>query len=51
MNVYTVSRLVHDVGVSVHVVRESLLRGLLHPAARTAGFTLAACMILPFDSE
>ncbi|MCB1889975.1 MAG: mercury resistance co-regulator MerD [Rhodocyclaceae bacterium] len=37
MNAYTVSRLAHDAGVSVHVVRDYLLRGLLRPAARTAG--------------
>ena len=37
MNAYTVSRLAQDAGVSVHVVRDYLLRGLLRPAARTAG--------------
>ncbi|ONN67842.1 mercury resistance co-regulator MerD [Herbaspirillum sp. VT-16-41] len=37
MNAYTVSRLAHDGGVSVHVVRDYLQRGLLRPVARTAG--------------
>ncbi|HCR1518686.1 mercury resistance co-regulator MerD [Cupriavidus taiwanensis] len=37
MNAYTVSRLAHDAGVSVHVVRDYLLRGLLRPVERTAG--------------
>ncbi len=37
MSAYTVSRLAQDAGVSVHVVRDYLLRGLLRPAARTAG--------------
>ncbi len=37
MNAYTVSRLAQDAGVSVHVVRDYLLRGLLRPAERTAG--------------
>lgn len=37
MNAYTVSRLAQDAGVSVHVVRDYLLRGLLRPAAHTAG--------------
>ena len=35
MNAYTISRLAQDAGVSVHVVRDHVLRGLLHPAQRT----------------
>jgi MerR family mercuric resistance operon transcriptional regulator len=31
MNAYTISRLAEDAGVSVHVVRDYVLRGLLHP--------------------
>ncbi|MBX3671307.1 MAG: transcriptional regulator MerD, partial [Rhodocyclaceae bacterium] len=31
MNAYTVSRLAFDAGVSVHIVRDYLLRGLLRP--------------------
>ncbi|ESR72547.1 MerR family transcriptional regulator [Pseudomonas aeruginosa VRFPA05] len=34
---YTVSRLAQDAGVSVHIVRDYLLRGLLRPAARSKG--------------
>jgi len=37
MNAYTVSQLAKDAGVSVHIVRDYLVRGLLHPAARTDG--------------
>lgn len=37
MNAYTVSRLARDAGVSVHVVRDYLVRGLLRPVERTAG--------------
>lgn len=37
MNAYTVSRLAHDAGVSVNIVRDYVLRGLLRPAARTTG--------------
>jgi len=37
MNAYTVSHLAHDAGVSVHVVRDYMLRGLLRPVERTAG--------------
>lgn len=37
MNAYTVSHLAQDAGVSVHVVRDYLLRGLLRPAAHSAG--------------
>ncbi|HHW77592.1 MULTISPECIES: mercury resistance co-regulator MerD [Thauera] len=37
MNAYTVSRLADDAGVSVHVVRDYMVRGLLRPVARTAG--------------
>lgn len=35
MNAYTISRLAEDAGVSVHVVRDHVLRGLLRPAQRT----------------
>ena len=35
MNAYTISRLAEDAGVSVHVVRDYVLRGLLQPARRT----------------
>jgi len=31
MSAYTVSRLALDAGVSVHIVRDYLLRGLLRP--------------------
>ncbi len=34
MNAYTVSRLALDAGVSVHIVRDYLLRGLLRPVER-----------------
>ena len=37
MSAYTVSRLAHDSGVSVHVVRDYMLRGMLRPVERTAG--------------
>lgn len=37
MNAYTVSHLAHDAGVSVHVVRDYMLRGLLRPVERTTG--------------
>ena len=37
MNAYTVSHLALDAGVSVHVVRDYMLRGLLWPVACTAG--------------
>ncbi len=37
MNAYTVSRLAIDAGVSVHIVRDYLLRGLLRPVACTPG--------------
>ena len=37
MNAYTVSRLADDAGVSMHVVRDYMVRGLLRPVARTAG--------------
>ena len=37
MNAYTVSHLALDAGVSVHVVRDYILRGLLRPVERTAG--------------
>lgn len=35
MNAYTVSKLAEQAGVSVNVVRDYMLRGLLHPASRT----------------
>ena len=35
MNAYSISRLAEDAGVSVHIVRDYMLRGLLHPARRT----------------
>lgn len=35
MNAYTISRLAEDAGVSIHVVRDYVLRGLLRPAWRT----------------
>ena len=37
MNAYSISKLAEDAGVSVHVVRDYLMRGLLHPAWRTEG--------------
>ena len=37
MNAYTVSRLALDAGVSVHVVRDYLVRGLVRPVACTTG--------------
>lgn len=37
MNAYTVSRLALNAGVSVHIVRDYLLRGLLRPVACTPG--------------
>lgn len=37
MNAYTVSRLADDAGVSVYVMRDYMVRGLLRPVARTAG--------------
>lgn len=37
MSAYSVSRLAHDASVSVHIVRDYMLRGLLRPVARTAG--------------
>ncbi|TAM00972.1 MAG: mercuric resistance transcriptional repressor protein MerD [Paraburkholderia sp.] len=36
MNAYTISHLAGEAGVSIHVVRDYVLRGLLHPARRTA---------------
>ncbi|TAM00979.1 MAG: mercuric resistance transcriptional repressor protein MerD [Paraburkholderia sp.] len=35
MDGYTISRLADAAGVSVHVVREYVLRGLVHPVRRT----------------
>ncbi len=37
MSTYTVSQLAHDAGVSVHVVRDYLVRGLLRRVACTTG--------------
>lgn len=37
MDGYTTSRLADAAGVSVHVVRDYVLRGLVHPARRTPG--------------
>jgi mercuric resistance transcriptional repressor protein MerD len=37
MSAYTVSRLALDAGVSVHIVRDYLLRGLLRPVACPPG--------------
>ena len=37
MNAYTVSHLAHDAGVSLHVVRDYMLRGLLPLVERTTG--------------
>lgn len=37
MSAYTVSRLAHDAGVSVSVVRDYVLRGLVRPVAHTVG--------------
>ena len=37
MDDYTISRLARTAGVSVHVVRDYVLRGLVHPARRTPG--------------
>lgn len=35
MSAYTVSQLAHNAGVSVHIVRDYLVRGLLRPVACT----------------
>ncbi|ERF97420.1 hypothetical protein SEEMU129_23575, partial [Salmonella enterica subsp. enterica serovar Muenchen str. RKS4129] len=47
MSAYTVSQLAHNAGVSVHIVRDYLVRGLLRPVACTTGgygvFDDAAC--------
>ena len=45
MSAYTVSRLALDAGVSVHIVRDYLLRGLLRPVAYTRAAT--ACSMMP----
>ncbi len=34
---YTISKLANEAGVSIHIVRNYVLRGLLHPARRTEG--------------
>ena len=35
MNAYSISKLARDAGVSVHIVRDYTVRGLLQPAQRT----------------
>lgn len=35
MNAYKISKLAKDAGVSMHIVRDYVLRGLLHPVRRT----------------
>ena len=35
MHAYTISHLAEDAGVSIHVIRDYELRGLLHPSERT----------------
>lgn len=35
MNAYTMTNLAHDAGISVHIVRDYVLRGLVFPAVRT----------------
>lgn len=35
MDAYTISKLAFDAGVNVHIVRDYVVRGLLHPAQRT----------------
>ncbi|HHU5754272.1 TPA: MerR family transcriptional regulator, partial [Escherichia coli] len=37
MSAYTVSQLAHNAGVSVHIVRDYRVRGLLRPVACTTG--------------
>ena len=37
MNVYTTSKLARDAGVSIHIVRDYEVRGLLRVAGRTEG--------------
>lgn len=37
MNAYSISKLAEDARVSVHVVRDYMTRGLLHPTRRTEG--------------
>lgn len=37
MNAYTISKLASEAGVSVHIVRNYLVRGLLHPTQHTNG--------------
>lgn len=37
MDGYTISRLAGVAGVSVHIVRDYVLRGLVHPVRRTPG--------------
>lgn len=35
MDAYTITKLAFEAGVSVHIVRDYVVRGLLHPAQRT----------------
>ena len=55
MNAYTVSHLALDAGVSVHVVRDYMLRGLLRPVACTTGgyglFDAAALQRLDWQAK
>lgn len=37
MNAYSISKLAKDAGVSVHIVRDYMMRGLLQPVQRTEG--------------
>ena len=37
MDAYTISKLASEAGVSVHIVRDYVVRGLIHPAQRTNG--------------
>lgn len=37
MNAYSISKLAQNAGVSVHVVRDYVLRGLLRPCRQPAG--------------
>lgn len=35
MDAYTISKLASEAGVSAHIVRDYVIRGLLHPAQQT----------------
>jgi MerR family mercuric resistance operon transcriptional regulator len=37
MDAYTISKLASEAGVSVHILRDYVVRGLLHAAQRTNG--------------